>query len=288
MKIDLHMHSTASDGKLSPEELVDWAIEKGMKGFAITDHEVVGGSRRAIEYAEGKEIEVVSGIEIGADDEELGVYDVHIVGLFLDLENKGLLDLSEKLMKAREVQKRGMIVKLNDLGYEISFEELMREVDGVNYGRPHIAQILMRRYSEFKSISDVFDKLLGYTGSANVVQRKEGIAKTIEVIHSAGGVAILAHPMFREDYESVIDKFVDLGGDGIEVDYFYGNRKTGENVGLELVERVRRIAEKKGLIISGGGDFHRSSDPHEIGDYGVSEKECDMLKKYWSEKWKKN
>jgi len=121
--------------------------------------------------------------------------------VFLDLENKGLLDLSEKLMKAREVQKRGMIVKLNDLGYEISFEELMREVDGVNYGRPHIAQILMRRYSEFKSISDVFDKLLGYTGSANVVQRKEGIAKTIEVIHSAGGVAILAHPMLREDYE---------------------------------------------------------------------------------------
>jgi len=265
---------------LSPEELVDWAIEKGLKGFTITDHEVVGGSKRAIEYAKGKGIEVVSGIEIGADDEELGVYDIHIVGLFLDLENEGLLDLSESLMKAREVQKRGMIVKLNDLGYEIGFEELEREVSGVNYGRPHIAKILMRKYDEFDSVRDVFDKLLGYSGSANVVQWKESMAKTIEIVHGAGGVAILAHPMLKEDYEKIIDRFVELGGDGIEVDYCYLNRKAGEDVGSDLVERVRKIAKEKGLLVSGGGDFHRSSDVQEIGDYGVSEGEFEVLRSF--------
>ncbi len=160
-KIDLHMHSTASDGKLSPEELVDLAVEKGLSAIAITDHDVMEGSKRAIEYAEGKEVEVVSGIEIAADDEEMGICDVHIVGLFLDLENIKLVELSKKLIDARKIQKKKMIVRLNELGYDITFEELKEEAGGKNYGRPHIARILMRKYDEFVQMQDVFDRLLG-------------------------------------------------------------------------------------------------------------------------------
>jgi 3',5'-nucleoside bisphosphate phosphatase len=287
MKVDLHMHSTASDGKLSPEELVDWAIKKELSVIAVTDHEVVDGSRKAIEYAKDKGVEVISGIEIGADDEKIDVYDVHIVGLFLDLENKALLELSEKLMKARAVQKKEMICLLNELGYEITFEELKKESGGINYGRPHIARVLMRKYDEFESMGDVFDKLLGYRCVADVRQWKDSMKNTIDIIHSAGGVAVLAHPMLYSDAENIVDRFFECGGDSIEVDYFYENRKISVGEAGEKVKRAGEIAKEKGFVVSGGGDFHSDVDPHEIGDYGVSLEEFGKLRKYWGEKWGK-
>lgn len=285
MKVDLHMHSTASDGKLSPKELVDWAIEKKISCIAITDHEVVDGSREAIEYARGKDVEVISGIEIGADDDEAGIYDVHIVGLFLDLENERLVDLSKRLMGAREVQKREIIEKLNELGYEIAFEELKKEAGGINYGRPHIARILMRKYSgEFEKMQDVFDRLLGGSGDAYVRQRKDTMKNTIDIIHGAGGIAVLAHPMLYDDFEGVVDRFVESSGDGIEVDCFYENRDVGKSEAREMVRKVGEIAKEKGLVVSGGGDFHSREDPHDIGDCGVSLEEFERLKECWRRK----
>jgi len=208
MKIDLHVHSTSSDGKMTPEGLVDLAIEKNIPAIAITDHDVVGGSKRAVEYAADKNIEVVPGIEIGADDEDLKLYDVHILGLFVDLEDEKLFDLSRYLMREREIQKKKIIKLLNDLGYEITFDELKEEAGGINYGRPHIARILMRKYEKFKTIQEVFDELLGSSGVASVRQGKEGIKNTIDIIHGAGGIAILAHPMLCKNPEKVIDEFV--------------------------------------------------------------------------------
>lgn len=281
MKIDLHIHSTASDGKLSPKELVDWAIKKEIKCIAITDHDIIDGSKEAVEYARGKSIEIVPGIEIGADDEDLGIYDAHVVGLFLDLENKALVDLSERLMRAREIQKKEIIKRLNNIGYKITFEELRREVIGVNYGRPHIARILMRKYSEFESMEDVFNKLLGNTGVAHVRQKKDTIRDVIGAIHDAGGVAILAHPMLYKNPEKVIDRFVEEGGDGLEVDYFYENRSVSREEAIIMRKRVAAIAVEKGLIVSGGGDFHSEEDPQKIGDFGLTGEEFEKLREYW-------
>ena len=288
MKIDLHIHSTASDGELSAEELVDLAIEKKLGVIAITDHEVVDGCLRAMEYAKGKNIKVVSGIEIGADEEELEMFDIHIVGLFLDLKNKELLKLSCDMMKSREIQKRKMVEKLREIGYDISFSEVKKEAGGVNYGRPHVASVLIRKYSEFSEMRDVFDKLLGYGKLADVRQKKYDLKKVIDIIHGAGGVAILAHPILYDGFEEVVDRFVELGGDGIEVDYFYKNKRDVFGVeSFDMVEIARRIARDKGLIVSGGGDFHRRSDSHEIGDFGVSDSEFLMLRDFWREKWKR-
>ncbi len=279
--IDLHIHSTASDGELSPEELVDLAIKKKIPVIAITDHEVVWGSKKAIEYARDKGVEVVSGIEIGVNSEKLEAYDIHVVGLFLDLDNERLLELSDRLMKARGIQKKAIISRLNELGYDITFEELEREVDGINYGRPHIARILMRKYDEFSSVRDVFDRLLGSSGKANVWQWKAGMKETIDIIHDAGGVAILAHPMFygsdRFDCnrDKVIDRFVECGGDGIEVNYFY--REEGD----EMINVARGIAENRKLCASGGGDFHLKDGSFEIGDYGLSLEEFRRLRECW-------
>lgn len=289
MKIDLHMHSTASDGKLSPEELVDWAAEKRLPAIAVTDHDVLAGSKRAVLYAKDKDVEVVSGVEFGANEEGL-CNDIHIVGLFLDLDNEEVNELSRKLMDAREVQKKEIILKLNELGYDITFDELRAEVEGVNYGRPHIAAILIRKYSELTSIGQVFDELLGCRGKAYVVQWKENMKNTIDIIHRAGGVAVLAHPMLYENYgispRKLIDVFVGCGGDGIEVNYCYKNR--GLDNEEKLIEDEKNIMGKYKLIVSGGGDFHRHEDGCEIGDYGIDLEEFEKLKDYWRREWKKD
>ncbi len=284
MKIDLHIHSTASDGKLSPKELVDLAIKKKISVIAITDHEVMSGSIEAIKYSKDKYVEVVSGIELGADEDKLGFYDVHVIGLFLDLKNKKLIELSNRLMGARKIQKKEIIERLNKLGYEITFEELKKEAGGINYGRPHIARILMRRYDEFGEMSDVFDRLLGSFGKAYIRQEKDTIKNTIDVIHGAGGIVILAHPMFYKDYEKVIKRFVECGGDGMEVDYFYGNKEINKEMAEGMVKRAGDIAKENGLIVSGGGDFHSDADSHEIGDYGVSLEEFRKLKICWQQR----
>lgn len=287
MKIDLHMHSTASDGKLSPEELVDLAEEKGLGVIAVADHEVVVGSKRAIEYSLDKKVEVVPAIEIGADAEGLNIFDVHIVGLFVDLENEELLKLSGDLMKYREVQKREMVEKLNELGYNITFDEVKAEAGSINYGRPHIARILMRKYpEEFPRIQDVFDDLLGAGGKACVLQKRENIRETVRIIHGAGGVAILAHPMLIEELDKVVDRFIECGGDGIEVDYAYESRLDKEK-SLRFIEKARKIAMEKGLIVSGGGDFHSMDEGVEIGDFGVSLEDFDRLREYWVKNRKK-
>lgn len=283
MKIDLHMHSTASDGKLSPTELVDLAVEKNLSVIAISDHDVVDGSRLAIEYAKDKDVEVISGVEFSCEDREAGMYEIHIVGLFVDLEDEALNKLSEDLIRARRIQKEGIIRKLNDLGYEISFEELRAEIVGENFGRPHIANILMKKYREFGNMKDVFDRLLAFGAPAFVTQWKESTGNVIDIIHGAGGVAVLAHPdlynvRFDREAEEIMDRFIELGGDGVEVDYCYRNGGYGEEEERAAVERVRRLAEEKGLLVSGGGDFHRDGNRCEIGDYGVSDEEFGKLK----------
>jgi len=281
MKVDLHIHSTASDGELKPEELVDLAISKKLKAIAITDHEVVDGAKKAIKYSIGKKIEVIPGIEIGADDKKLGIYDIHILGLFIDVNNEKLLCLSKFLMKERAVQKKKMIKILNRLGYNITFKELKTEVGGINFGRPHIARILIRKYGEFKNFGDVFSRLLGESGAAFVRQGRKSIKETIKIIHGAGGVAILAHPMLYKNPEKIIDEFIKMGGDGVESDYTYFDRGRGKSTANKMISRIRKIAKEKNLVVSGGGDFHSKNDVQQIGDCGLSEREFKKLKEYW-------
>lgn len=294
MKIDLHIHTTASDGIFSPEEIVDLAVERGVEVIAVTDHDVLGGSRRAVEYSKGKRIEVVSGVEFGAEVKSLAVDEVHIVGLFLDLEDKCLVKYSEKLMKARGIHKRKIVDNLVELGYDISFDEIKEEAAGVNYSRAHIARVLIRKFPEIGDFRAVFDKLLGVGGRAYLKQWRASMRETVDIIHEAGGVAVLAHPMLYGFFhsecsnEKIIDRFVECGGDGIEVCYFYENRGVDGVDAEKMTRRVRAVAEEKGLLVCGGGDFHTEHDPHGIGDFGISEEEFLKLKGHWRKKWKKD
>lgn len=278
-KIDLHIHTTVSDGEKNPEEIVDWAIRKNIKAIAITDHDTVDGSRRTIEYSKDKGVEVVSGIEVSCQESELDLFDIHIVGLFIDLDDKRIIEFTKKMKESRIEQKIKMLDILNELGYEITLDELKKEAAGGSYGKPHIAKILFRKYPEkFKTMKQVFDELLGNGKPADVHRRGVyNIKDTIKLIHCIGGIAILAHPGFLFDKaEKVIEIFVKSGGDGIEVDCDYRNlENTSEE---EISNKFKLIAEKNNLLISGGGDFHSDKSHKDVGEYGVTESQFEKLK----------
>jgi predicted metal-dependent phosphoesterase TrpH len=277
-KIDLHTHSTASDGKFSPKELVDLAIKKKIPAIAITDHNSVAGNKEALEYAHGKNIEVISGIEITITPPKKEM-EIHMVGLFIDYNNKDIRNIPRmhRIYAGRTTRK--MIEKLNHLGYKISFQELLNETKGRHLGRPFIAKILMRKYPKrFADRQEIFDKLLGKHGKAFVKQEGTHLKRAIEIIHNAGGIAILAHPWFLEnEMEKIVRKFSELGGDGIELDY-----TPKESTSNDMGKRLIKISKERRLIISGGTDFHEiDPDGKDLGDRGITLSEFKRLKEYY-------
>ncbi|MCK5625077.1 PHP domain-containing protein [Candidatus Pacearchaeota archaeon] len=277
IKIDLHMHSNHSDGDFSPKELVELVSKKSISAMAITDHDKATANKEAEEYAKEKGIEYVHGIEITATPPE-GVKELHIIGLFIDSKNEEIKNISDRHKKYAIDTAKKIIEKLNKLGYEISFEELVDETKGDHFGRPFIANILMKKYPEkFQERNQVFDALLGKQGKAFVLPRGTELEEVIKIIHGAGGIAIVAHPWYLgENMEKILEEFVSLGGDGIELDY------SPKDAILENTKDILKgFAKKNNLIISGGTDFHKlEKEKKEIGDEGISEEEFLKLKEY--------
>ena len=282
MKIDLHCHTNVSDGQFSPTETIKWAIEKGLPAIAITDHDTVNGLNGAIDFSRGKDIEFIPGIELSCDEDNLESDEIHIVGLFINPRNKQLLEMTKTSEKARDIQKKDIIKKLNDLGFDVSYEEIIKEADGAILGRPHIARVLIKKYPErFKTTDDIFSELLGEGKKAFVKQRGFSLKEIISIIKGAGGISILAHPGFLgRGSKKVISKFIENGGDGIEVDYPYEySGDFDKNESKILIEKFRKIAKDNCLLISGGSDFHLKNKSVEIGDFGVNEEEFKKMKK---------
>jgi len=272
VKIDLHTHTNISDGKLSSKELIDLAIKRKIPAIAITDHDDVGAIGEALKYAKDKPIEIIPGVEFTVDPKDLAK-EIHVVGLFIDHKNKKILELKEKHQEAGKTRGKEIIQKLNELGYEITFKEL---ISTGHSGRPSIAKILMKRYPEFKERSQVFNKLLGKQGKAFVKAETTPMKEIISSIHQAQGLAILAHPAYlRDNAEQVINGFVKLKGDGIEVDCRYESfGKQAQN----LRDKFRKIAKDNDLLISGGTDFHSVELSGNLGEFGVSQEEFDRIK----------
>jgi len=276
--IDLHTHTTASDGDFSPSKLVKYAEKKGLQAIAITDHDTVDGLDEA--KAVRSSVEVISGVEISCDNPKQGFIDFHILGLFIDHKNKDLTDLLNKSKKARIEQKRLIIKKLNELGFKVTFDEARGFAKG-EIGRPHIAMALIKNYpGKFKDIGDVFVQVLG-NSKPGFVPRKTIITgkEAIDAIHAAGGVAILAHPGVYSDDDALqlIDFFVKEGGDGIETEYAYSSNIKGvtKERGIEKIRLFKKIAKEKGLLESGGSDYHGTSKRVPLGGLDIGE---DLLK----------
>ncbi|MDD5340340.1 MAG: PHP domain-containing protein [Candidatus ainarchaeum sp.] len=279
--IDLHVHTTASDGSLSLDALVKAAKKAGLKAIAVTDHDNIRSARLA---AKTGGIEVIPGVELTVYDYPLHYLDIHVLGIFIDPENKALNSKLAKLEKEREAQKKATVKKLRELGYKITFAEVKKKARGV-VGRPHIAMALAERYpKEFPSVSVVFEKLLA-RGRPAYLERKAGfgLGEAIALIHAAGGIAILAHPfVYPYRPEKLAADFRRLGGDALETHYDYianrPERKTTRKENDALLARGISLAGELGLLQSGGSDFHGVNKGQALGGFGAPDALLERLR----------
>lgn len=242
-KVDLHVHTSASDGNYDPDKIVRLAWEKGIRYLAITDHDTVGGIKTAL--AEGKKypLEVIPGIEISTLAEES---EVHILGYYIDYENPELKEFCARIKNARETRAQRIVDKLNHLGYQVSMDQVYEKAGPEVIGRPHIALALMDN-GVVKSITDGFDKLLGYGKPGYVPRFKILPVTAVDIILKAGGIPVLAHPGlgFPKD---MLPHLLQSGLKGIEV--FHPDNSQEEK------SYYLKKAKEFELIVTGGSDFH--------------------------------
>jgi 3',5'-nucleoside bisphosphate phosphatase len=252
--IDLHSHTTHSDGSVSPSELVALASARGAIAIAITDHDTVAGLAEGRVAAERLGIEFIEGIEISAD---YTPGTMHILGYCIDPANDALADKLDGLRRARNERNPQIAARLQALGYDLSYEEVARLAGNEIVGRPHFARLMVERgYAE--SMPDAFNRFLAKGAAAYVEKVRPSPVDAISMIHSAGGVAVLAHPYqlrlaSLEAADSLIGELTSLGLDGVEA--LYSRHSSYER------EAYREIAARYGLLVTGGSDYHGTYKP---------------------------
>jgi len=274
MAIDLHMHSTASDGTDPPETLGTLAAKAGLSAIALTDHDTTAGLEAAQRSCEIAGLRFVPGIELSTErGRPRGT--LHLLGYHIDPTAARLRDVIEQLNQARSQRNPQIIEALHVIGVDITLDEVHAEAGDATIGRPHIAQVLVRK-GYAKSIQDAFARYIGIGGAA--YRRKEGIspASAIDAIHAAGGVAVLAHPVQlryddERDLEQTVRSLVQLGLDGIEVQH---SDHRPEHVSL-----YERLAEHFGLITTGGSDYHGRRKGVVMGRPNVDDTVLDSLER---------
>ena len=247
--VDLHLHTTASDGVLSPAEIVRYAKGKGLQAIAITDHDTIDGCEEGLSEGGRIGFEVIPGIEISA---EYSPGSMHILGFCLDIHHPLLSERLEFLQKARAERNPKMVAKLNQLGIKITYEEVLKASGGGQVGRPHFANVLLEK-KVVKSFQEAFDRFLKKGAPAYVDKFRFTSKEALHFIREARGVAVLAHPNTlgvsrSSELEKVIAQLVDEGLQGIEVYY-------PEHSSTEVVQ-YRTIADRYKLLSTGGTDYH--------------------------------
>mgnify|MGYP002645403269 CR=1 FL=1 len=251
--VDLHVHSTKSDGSYTPIELVDYAVKKGLSAFALTDHDTTDGIEEAIEAARGKDIEVIPGIEFSSEYEG---QDIHIVGLYIDYKSDFFKRRLTSFVNGRIIRNQEMCRRLTEHGIPITYEELTGEFPHSVITRSHFAKFMLSR-GYIKSMKEAFDRYIGDRGPCFVPRKKITPMRAVEIILKAGGFPILAHPLLYHMSGERLDKLVsllkDMGLQGIEA--IYSTHTPSDE------RKMRALAAKYDLCISGGSDFHGSAKP---------------------------
>ena len=257
--VDLHTHTSKSDGSLTPTQLVDYAIEKGLAAVAITDHDTTGGLDEALAYADtlhesgASDIEVIPGIEFSTKYEQK---DVHIVGLYISYDAPAFQDRLNAFVDSRVNRNHKMCQNLRSAGIDITFDKLQAENPGAVITRAHYASYLLD-HGYVKSRPDAFSQYLGDHTKYFVPREKVTPAQAVELILQADGIPILAHPtlyhMGNERLCALVASLKETGLMGIEG--FYSTYT------LQDERDMRRIADKYDLLLSGGSDFHGANKP---------------------------
>jgi predicted metal-dependent phosphoesterase TrpH len=243
MKMDLHTHSTASDGLYTPTELVKHASEAGLSIIALTDHDTTNGLAEALSAGEARHLEVIPGIEINTD---IPGTEVHVLGYFLEYQQPAFQQTLQTLRDMRVTRAQRMVEKLQAIGLNITWERV-RELAAGTVGRPHVAAALVEGgYAE--SVADAFNRYIGRGKPGYVARYKLAPLDAVRLINSVHGVPVLAHPAGIPDLENLLPSLCEAGLAGIEV--YYGDYEP------KTVKYLGKLADYYHLIPTGGSDYH--------------------------------
>ena len=260
-EVDLHLHTTFSDGTLSPTELVGLCARSGLRTIAITDHDSTEGIPEALAAAESLSgLAIIAGIELSTDVPD---GEIHLLGYFVRYQELGFQSSLQELRDGRQERAQNMVRKLNAMGVNISWERVQEISGGAAFGRPHIAQALVEA-GYVKYPRDAFDKYIGRNGPAYVERVKLTPVGAVEMLVHNGALPVMAHPthfMAGSDEDATarlkrtLPELKEAGLVGMEV--YYGDYSPEE------VESLAGIAEETGLVPCGGSDYHASGNPGE-------------------------
>ncbi len=275
-KIDLHTHTTASDGTLEPEELVALAVERGLTTIAICDHDTTDGILRALESAAKTNLTVIPSVEISTDIPQA---EVHILGYMIDFTGHDLQHALSDMRDSRVDRAQRMVQKLNGLGMPIRWERVLEIAGSGAIGRPHIAQALVEK-GYVNSPAEAFQLYIGRTGPAYAERHKMTPEQAVELIIRAEGIPVLAHPITAAGptklmgeqlkLDSLLPRLEKAGLAGLEVYY--------PNYSQAVIQYLLKLAERNHLVPTGGSDFHGWGVlPTDLGQVLVPNKALDAL-----------
>ena len=249
MLVDLHMHTTCSDGVLEPERLFEEIRARRLDAFCVSDHDNIN----AYPVPEDLREKLIPGLEV---DTALDGHTTHILAYGIDRKDCPLIEALARQRQAREKRMGSMIGRLQNLGLAVTLEDVKRHAGATSsFGRPHLARALVD-CGHVTSVQEAFDKYLADDGAGYVALERLDAGRIIELIHASGGVAVIAHPV-RLRKESHLEELLDLGADGIEVWHHTASDATQA--------QLREIAQQRGLLITGGTDFHAPVPGRPIG-----------------------
>ena len=267
--VDLHIHSIFSDGLLNVEQIFKHAQKMGLKAISITDHDCVDSVSEVKKYSIQTGIEYIPGIEISSN---IGNYDIHILGYFMDVENEKFKTYLEGFKLARVKRAQKMVNLLVRQGVRITIEEVLSKCDSDNVGRPHIAEVILEK-GYCKTFQEVFEKYIGNGSKCYVKKFELSPREAIQIIHEAGGLAFIAHPIYLRHDLDVFYDVLNSGVDGLEVIH--------SSHGPSDINFFKKVVADNGLLESGGSDCHggRKNGKIIIGNYNVPYQVVQKMKK---------
>jgi predicted metal-dependent phosphoesterase TrpH len=243
-KIDLHLHSNKSDGRLTPTELVRLAHQGGVRRMALTDHDTTDGVEEAMAEGKALGVEVIPGVELGTDSRS---GDMHMLGLFLDHHDQQFQATMARFREGRIARVHTIVANLAEVGVNISVDRVFAIAGEASVGRPHVAQALLEA-GYIKSMPEAFEKWLAYGGPGDVPRDKLSPEDAIGLIHAVGGLAVVAHPYEGKNILEQLPGLAAAGLDGVETYY--------PNYGPDRRAELLALCAKLDLLPTGGTDFH--------------------------------